>query len=179
LRCAVSALAGGVERGWSLAALIDRLAGAHEVRDERFARGLATALHAEADHISLPEVDAMGLSDVIVTLYMDKEMRLVITGGLGESGGEAALRWREDDFSKIAMTLHTEKRADPYLFATLDFSLRGRRAELTADIAPGRAGDEVIIRCLATLGDDLHYRVRWGDRELSVIPSALNFESPS
>ena len=157
-----------------LAALIDDLGHGVERLGEDFARGLAAQLHATADHITLPEVDALGLSDVVVTLYMDTTMRLVVTGHLNETRGEASLRWREEDFSRVPVVIHEKTRPEPYLFATLDFSVRGRRAILTRDVLPGRAGQEVSLRCLATLGDDLHYRIRLEGTELSVDPRALH-----
>ena len=168
----------GQRRHGTLAQLIEEVArGLDSSPDEAFARGLAASLHQRADHISLPEVDALKLCDVVVTLYMDREMRLVVTGTLESSGAEASLRWREADFPRVALCLHEEPRRDPYLFATLDFAERGKQAVLLSDCPPGRSGDEVKIRCLATLGREVEYRVRLKEHELSVPPDALRMSS--
>ena len=162
----------------TLAALIERLAGGAERRDEGFARRLAAALHAKAAHLTFPEVEAMGLDEVMVTFYMDREMRLVVTGAVGQSGGQGSVRWREDDFPRLPVVLHLAPRSTPYLFATLDFSHRGERATLIADVPPVEAGEPVVVRCLATVGDEITYRVVAGERELSVAPEALSPFTP-
>ena len=172
-----SAAKGEISTG-TLAGLIERLAEGAERRDEGFARRLAAALHAKAVHLTFPEVEAMGLDEVMVTFYMDREMRLVVTGAIGQSGGQGSVRWRECDFPRIPIVLHRAPRSAPYLFATLDFSHRGERATLTSDVSPFEAGEPVVVRCLATVGDEVTYRVVARDRELSVAPEALSPFTP-
>ena len=161
----------------SLAGLIERFAEGTSRRDEAFARRVASALHDQAAHLTLPEVDAMGLEEVMVTFYMDLEMRLVVTGAVGQSGGQGSIRWREGDFARIPVILHHTPRASPYLFATLDFSPRGLKGTLTEALATQQVGDEVLIRCFATVGEEASYRVVAGERELSVSPDALSIET--
>ena len=172
----------------TLAGLIERLAGlptegrgadgAHhrpgtERLDAAFARRLAAALHGRAAHVGLPEIEALGFEDVVVTFYMDREMRLVVTGSVGESGGEGTVRWREADFGRVPVEVHTEPRPKPYTFATLDFSVRGHRAVLEAAVPPLPAGVEVTVRCLSTLGDEVTYRVAAHGQEVSAAPEDL------
>ena len=162
----------------SLAGLIERLAKGTDRRDEAFVRRVATALHAQAAHVTLPEVEAMGLDDVMVTFTMDRDMRLMVTGSVGHSGGQGSIRWREADFPRIPVVLHHAPRPSPYLFATLDFSPRGRQATLTTDMPPHAAGAEVVIRCLATVGHEVSYRVIVDGQELSVTPETLSPVEP-
>jgi len=161
----------------SLAGLIEEFAEGTTRRDEAFARRVASALHDQSAHFTFPEVDAMGLEEVMVTFYMDVEMRLVVTGTVGQSGGQGAIRWREADFARIPVILHHAPRTSPYLFATLDFSPRGLTGTLTKAMPPHHAGDKVLIRCLATVGEETSYRIVAGQRELSVPPDALRIEA--
>ncbi len=160
------------ERG-TLAGLIERLADGVDRLDASFARRLAAALHDRAAHLTLPEVEALGLRDVMVTFYMDREMRLVVTGGTGDSGAEVSVRWREADFGRLLVDVHAGSRPSPYLFATLDFSVRGQRAVLQAPTGPLAAGLEVTLRCLSTVGDEVSLRVSAQGEEVSVSPDLL------
>jgi hypothetical protein len=100
-----------------------------------------------------------------VTLYMDRRMRLVVTGHHDETLAEVTLRWADRDFDAIGLRLCREPDAEPYTFATLDFSFRDRAGTLREPVGPFPAGERVVLRCLATIGDDMHYR-------------ALNAEGP-
>jgi hypothetical protein len=157
----------------TLAGLITQCAKGVTRWDEDFARAVAASLHARSGHLTFPEVDAMGLEEVVITFYMDRELRLVVTGTVGRSGGLGSVRWREGDFARVPVVLHRQARTSPYLFATLDFSHRGRRATLITDVPPHASGQQVLIRCLATVGDDVTYRVVVGDQEVSVAPERL------
>ena len=160
------------ERG-TLAGLVEGLAEGAERRDEAFARRLAAGLQAKAAHLSLPEVDALGWRDVMVTFSMDRQLRLVVTGELAASGGEGSMRWREEDFPRIPVVVHRAPRPAPYLFATLDFSVRGAQATLIGPAPPLAAGAEVRVRCLSTVGDEVAYRVMADGQEVSVAPDRL------
>ncbi|MDP6946250.1 MAG: hypothetical protein QF464_19030 [Myxococcota bacterium] len=162
----------GAEVG-TLAGLVEELATAVERPDEAFTRYLAAALHERAAHLSLPEVDALGLEDVMITFYMDREIRLVVTGHLVASGGEGSMRWHERDFPRVPVVVHQAPRADPYLFATLDFSVRAQRGRLLTPAPPLPAGLEVTLRCLSTVGDEVTYRIVGAGQEVSVAPDAL------
>lgn len=166
----------GVEHG-SLAGLIEALGEGVTRRDRDFARSLARALHLKAPHIGFPEVEALGLVGVVATFSMDDVLSLVITGSLAQSGGECTLRWRERDFPRVRVALTRQARAEPYLFATLDFSVRGHRATLRDDVPPFEAGESVRIRCLSTVGEALSYRVRGQGGEGSVAPDQLEFDA--
>ncbi len=152
----------------TLAALIERLAVGADALDEGFARELAQRLHAAGDRIALPEVDALGLDDVIVTFYMDRRMRLVVTGNLSSSAGAVQVTWEEQDFTQVPVTLSPTPRTAPYTFATLDFSVRGRRGTLRSSAGQLPAGLEVTVRALATVGEVEEYRVRAHGLEASV-----------
>ena len=158
-----------------LSALIDRLAAGASVerRDEAFARDLAARLHEAAARIELPAVERMGLEDVVATFYMDRVMRLVVTGQLADGPGEVTITWQEHEFPFVSVALLAAPRAEPYLFATLDFSVRGRRAELLADVRPWEAGTQVIVRARVTLGGREEYRVRAQGVEAVVEPGDL------
>ena len=157
----------------TLAGLVEELATGTERLDEAFTRKLAAALHQRAAHLSLPEIDALGFEDVMVTFYMDREIRLVVTGRLEASGGEGSVRWHERDFARVPVAVHQTPRANPYLFATLDFSVRGQRGRLLTPASPLPAGIEVALRCLSTVGEDVTYRIVGAGQEVSVAPDAL------
>jgi len=167
----------GVEVG-TLAGLVERLAAGFDRPDEAFARRLAAALHERAAHVSLPQIEAMGLEDVVVTFYMDDELRLVVTGNLGDSGGQASVRWPEGEFGRVSVAIHEAPLDAPYLFATLDFSVRGRQAVLTRAAPPLPAGLDVTLRCLSTVGGEVTYRVAAHGREASAPPDALSILDP-
>ena len=162
----------GTEIG-TLVELIRRLAADRSRLDEDFARTLAAGLQERADHISLPQVEALGLSDVVVTFSMDEEMRLVVTGNLRDSGGDVSVRWPQTAFDQVRVAIHQTPRQTPYLFATLDFSVRGQRAQLREAVSPLPAGLDVTLRCLSTVGQRVTYRVVAHGQEVSVSPSAL------
>lgn len=157
----------------SLSGLISRLGDGVERFDERFARQLAKALHEQAEHFSLPVVDELGLEDIIVTFHMDQRMQLVVTGRLPGGVGDVSIRWREEEFPLIAARLEAEPRKDPYIIATLDFSVRGAQAVLRNAVMPLAAGTRVRIRALATIGDRVEYRVESAGVSVSATPDDL------
>ncbi|MEZ4269274.1 MAG: hypothetical protein R3F39_23195 [Myxococcota bacterium] len=152
----------------SLAELIERLGAGRERFDQEFARDLARELHAHADRLELPIIEGLGLTDVLVSFSMDREMRLVVTGYLPAHPGSVTVRWDEREFPSVPIALLAEPRDEPYLFATLDFSVRGRGARLKAPSGAWPAGTHVHVRALATVGDRTEYRVEAGGHNASV-----------
>lgn len=157
----------------SLAELIEWLGRDRERFDEDFARDLAHELHAHAQRLELPVVERLGLVDVVVTFYMDRRMRLVVTGWLPDVPGEVSIRWDEDDFPQVPVALLDERRTSPYAFATLDFGYRGRIGTLKRPAANLPTGLEVRVRALATIGGQEEFRVRAHGIDASVPPSDL------
>ena len=137
----------------TLVSLIERFADGLEVYDPFFARTLAAALHQRADQITLPVVEELNLSDVVVTFRMDKEMQLVITGNHHGGPGEVTLRYRESAFEDIEVSLHQAPKSEAYVFATLDHGWRGKEGLVT------HTGERVQIRALTTVGAEIAWRV--------------------
>lgn len=156
-----------------LSELIARLGEGVERFDEGFAREVARALHGRAAHVRVPAVDRLGIEDVVATLSMDREMRLVVTGHLPDVRAQVTLRWDEADFPALPVELFADPVERPYTFATLDFSVRGKKATLTAPAPPLPAGQTVTVRALATIGATTEYRVVGLGLELSVPPDAI------
>lgn len=141
--------------------------------DENFARTVARSLEDAAGHIRFPLVEEMGLEDVVATFYMDREMRLVVTGNHPATYGEISARWDEQFFPFVAVELAREAVPSPYTFATLDFSVRGKKARLVQPVSPLPAGQTVTVRVLATIGDRVEYRVIGFGQELSAPADAV------
>ncbi|MCB9727988.1 MAG: hypothetical protein H6744_12045 [Deltaproteobacteria bacterium] len=160
----------------TLAALIEQLGHGRERFDEDFARDLARELHAHADRLELPVIEGLGLVDVLVSFSMDREMRLMVTGYLPAHPGSVTVRWDEREFPEVPVALLENPREEPYLFATLDFSVRGRAARLKAAAGPWAEGTRVTLRALATVGDRTEYRVEAGGRNASLSPEQLELE---
>ena len=156
-----------------LSELIQRLGEGVDRFDERFAREVARTLHARANHVRVPTVDRLGLEDVVATLSMDRAMRLVVTGHLPDVRAQVTLRWDEGDFPSLPVELFVDPVLAPYTFATLDFSVRGKRATLLVPAPPLPAGQTVTLRALATIGDRTEYRVTGLGVDLSVPPGDL------
>lgn len=157
----------------TLARLVLMFADGIERLDEAFARTVAQSLDSRAPHVRLPFIDRLGLEDVVVTLYMDRDMRLVVTGNHPTSFGAITARWDEEHFPFVEVELTHEAHADPYTFATLDFSVRGKKATLTRSVPPLPEGQTVTIRALATVGGSIEYRVVALGQEVSAPPDAL------
>jgi hypothetical protein len=141
--------------------------------DEAFARTVARALQSASSHIRLPFIERTGLEDVVATLYMDREIRLVVTGNHAPSYGAISARWDEQYFPFVEVELSREPVATPYTFATLDFSVRGKTGVLRSAAGPIPSGQTVTIRALATIGEDVEYRVVGHGLEASVSPEDL------
>lgn len=144
----------------TLAAIVEALAAGGE-RDRAFVRRLGAWMDAVGPRVSLPFVERLGLTDVVVTLQMKRSVQLVVTGWLGDPPADATLRVDERDFPFVAVELLAEPRPDGYAFCTLDFGPRGRPARLTAAAdgvaeAPGTTG---VCQVLSTHGDRLFVRV--------------------
>ncbi len=161
----------------TLARLILHLGEGVDRFDEGFARTVARALQGAARHIRLPFVERTGLEDVICTLYMDKEIRLVVTGNHAPSFGAISARWDEQYFPFVEVELHREPIAAPYTFATLDFSVRGKKGTLARAAPPLPAGQTVTVRALATIGERIEYRVVALGQEVSVPPEDLQLDA--
>jgi len=158
----------------TLARLILHLGEGVDRFDEGFARTVARTLQGAAAHVRLPFVERTGLEDVVATLYMDRELRLVVTGNHAPSYGAISARWDEQYFPFVEVELSREPDAAPYTFATLDFSVRGKKAVLRAAAPPLPAGQTVTLRALATIGDGIEYRVVGMGQEVSVAPEDLD-----
>lgn len=164
---------GAASRSVTLARLLLMFADGLERLDEHFARTVARALDARARHVRLPFIERLGLEDVVVTLYMDRDMRLVVTGNHPTSFGAISARWDEEHFPFVEVELLRDPIESPYTFATLDFSVRGKKATLARAIAPFPEGQTVTIRALATIGGAIEYRVVAMGHEVSVSPGDL------
>lgn len=167
---------GATSRSVTLARLILMFADGLERLDEDFARTVARALDAKARHVRLPFIERLGLEDVVVTLYMDRDMRLVVTGNHPTSFGAISARWDEEHFPFVEVELLRDPLDpvdSPYTFATLDFSVRGKKATLKRTIAPLPEGQTVTIRALATIGGSIEYRVVAMGQEVSASPEDL------
>jgi hypothetical protein len=161
---------GATSRSVTLARLILMFADGLERLDENFARTVARELDGKARHVRLPFIDRLGLEDVVVTLYMDRDMRLVVTGNHPTSFGAISARWDEEHFPFVEVQLLRDPVAEAYTFATLDFSVRGKKATLKRTIAPLPEGQTVTIRALATIGGSIEYRVVAMGQEVSASP---------
>ncbi len=159
----------------ALSALIDRLAAGQERRNEDFARALAARLHEAGPRLSLPAIEALGITDVVVTFSMDRAMRLVVTGWLPDGAGDVTVRFEEARFPDVAVLLHAAAREAAYTFCTLDFSVRGRPCVLFAAAAGWPAGTELTARALATVGGRQQVRVVTPAGQASVPPQALRW----
>lgn len=157
----------------TLARLVMHLAEGVSQLDEGFARTVARTLQRAARHIRLPFIERTGLEDIVATFYMDRDLRLVVTGNHAPSYGAISARWDEQHFPFVEVELSREPVEMPYTFATLDFSVRGKKAVLTTDVRPFAEGQSVTIRCLATVGEDIQYRVVALGQEASVAPNEL------
>jgi hypothetical protein len=160
----------------SLAALIERLGAGRERLDRDFARDLARELHAHADRLELPIIEGLGLVDVLVSFSMDKEMKLVVTGYLPAHPGSVTVRWDEREFPDVPVALLEEPREEPYLFATLDFSVRGRGGRLKTASGAWATGTRVSLRALATVGDRTEYRVEASGHSASLSPDDIELD---
>lgn len=168
--------AGGDPVVMPLSALVEALGQGLDRLDEGFARGFARTLSERAAHVRLPAVEALALDDVVATLYMDRSLRLVVTGSLRGEPGAVSVRFDERDFPRVTVALHSRPVDAPYTFATLDFSWRGRVGWLVEAAPPLPAGQQVVVRALATIGTEAELRVAALGIERSVRPDAVTFE---
>lgn len=161
----------------SLAQLVQQLGAGVDRFDEAFARTVAKTLTERAAHVELPTIESMQLEDVVATLYMDRDLRLVVTGNHVATGGACSVRWDERYFPLVPVALARTPREAPYTFATLDFSVRGKKARLLAPAGVLPAGQLVTVRALATIGDQIEYRVVGLGTEMSVGPDELDLDA--
>ena len=154
----------------TLAGLITELAGDRKILDRDFARALAAALQGRADQLSMPDIEAMDLSDIMVTFSMDEEMTVVITGTPRCGVGDAIVRYADDELDRVPILLHPEARPGAYTFCTLDFSARGQTLVLPSAQGPYGAGEEVTVRAHATIGGRPEIRVTGPEGQLTLSP---------
>jgi hypothetical protein len=181
----------------SLAALIDRVAAGSPLRDRAFVRRFARGLSAEDATLRLAVVDDLGLRDVVATLQLDTSVQLVVSGHLADQPGSFTWRVDARDFPDVEAWLEprpparergggnaerdsagandaavdggARARAEAeILLCTLDLSWRGRGGELRADTRGVPAGQRVVARALATVGEREEVRVSVLGRDLSV-----------
>jgi|GEM_PF-2887628 len=161
------------EISMSLADFIEKLGEGVDIFNEAFARRIAATLEARAAYIRMPAVERFELVDVVATLYMDKRMRMVVTGQHDETLAEVTLRWDGRDFDSVGLKMARAPHETAYTFATLDFSVRDREATLLEAVGPWALGQKVTIRCLSSIGPDVHYRCLEGGHEIAVRPDQL------
>jgi hypothetical protein len=152
----------------SLAGLVMKLGRDEAKLDEAYARRLAMLLHDKGTQIRLPLVERLGLQNVVVTVHMDSQIKVIVTGTLSDAPGEITMTWQQEDWISVPVMLLATPVSDPYLFATLDFSDRGQLRRLNKPAGPFSAGQEVTVRALATVGDKLEMRVQALGINLSV-----------
>ena len=151
-----------------LSALIDRLASGRMDRGRDFARELARQLHEQRGHLSLPLVDRLGLTDVVVTLDLGRVVRLVLTGWIDEGRGELTLRYEERDFVAIDVRLHRARQGVAYTWCTLDRSEAGAQLVVESDDAPLPRGTVVTLVVRSTIGEVEQVRARAGGRVVTM-----------
>ena len=156
-----------------LSDLIERLAGDGPL-DEAFVRALGAWLHGKASHLTIPLVDRLGLRDVVVTFKMQRKVRLLITGYPdNDLPGEVTVAVDERDFPELILTVLDDPRADPYEFATLDYSVADRAVRITGGPHDGSLGKLLMS---ATIGIREEHRIELTDgRIVKLGPEVVAF----
>ncbi len=153
----------------TLAGLIAQLGAGEPTWDQRFARQVAGALSDHADRIALAPVEALQLDDVVVTFHLGERLQVVVTGTRADLPGELTLRWRARDLVDVGVSLAGRAgHRPPYVVCSLDFTVAGRRGELTQPVGPVPSGQTVRVRARATIGRREEWRVQALGRALSV-----------
>ncbi len=140
---------------------------------------MSAALSSRAPFVSLPLVERLGIEDVVVTLQMDGRLKLVVTGTLPDSPAEITAIVRDRDLTDVYLDMADVAHDAPYTFATLDLSVRDDTATLLEASGPLPAGQQVTIRALTTLGEDVTYRIHALGVNRSVAPEALELHPRS
>ena len=154
-----------------LSALIDRLAGNSEARDELFVRAFTRWLGERSAHLRLPVVERLGLGDVVITFKMKERVRLIVTGYPPDGlPGEVTLTVDERDFPFVQVCVSAEPRPDPYEICTLDYGPAGRRVRIETG---SRAGAHGILVVAATIGDRQENRVQLEDGTILTLPGEV------
>ncbi len=162
----------------TLAALIATYGAGDAAWDRDFCRRLAAELHAVSDRLVFEPLERLGLVDVAITLRLERDVDVVVTGRVPDVPGELTLRWSSADLDEIIVRLAPSSLPDPALLCTLDGSWRGRSGRIVAavhgtQLAPGQA---VRARALATIGDRTEVRVEAGGRGWSVPPASVRWD---
>jgi hypothetical protein len=132
----------------TLAALVEHIARGREHRDRDFVRDLSAWLHERGERLRLPQIERLGLVDVVCTFHMKDRVALVVTGHPDGSPFEITARVDEREFPFVEVEVTAEPVLAPYDFCTLDFGLRGVAVRLVAPVegrAPGTSGTCVVV----------------------------------
>jgi hypothetical protein len=162
-----------VPRRVPLSLLVDQAAG-DGPRDQSFVRGFSAWLLAHAPRVSLPVVEGLGLTNVVVTFKMKDRVRLIVTGCPPEPfPGDVTLAIDEADFPGVDLELLEAPRDVPYEFCTLDYAFSGRPMTITEGPRAGQTGRLVVS---ATIGAREEHRVVLDSGEaLTVGPGVFTF----
>lgn len=162
----------------SLAELIAAFGAEDAAWDRDFCRRLAAELHRVADRLVFEPIERLGLVDVAVTLRLERDVDVVVTGTVPGVTGELTLRWHSAELQGVVVRLTDAPVEAPVLLCTLDGSWRGRTGVLHRDVAGAalRAGQAVRARALATIGGRAEVRLDVAGRGCSVEPSAVRWD---
>jgi len=154
-----------MQERFSLADVVDQLAGETQARDRNLVRRAAAWLHEHADHLVVETAASVALQDVVFTLQMKDRVDLLVTGTREGEPGEWTWKVRDRDFPEVMLQRRAEKVAESVLFCTVDHSAAG-----TAVLLP--TGDQGTLVVASTVGGLDQVRVRLGDGSLHTLPAA-------
>ncbi|HIN85148.1 MAG TPA: hypothetical protein EYN06_01615 [Myxococcales bacterium] len=112
-------------------------------------------------------LEEIGLSDVVLSFQMKKDVTLVITGASKlDIPGEFTISIHERDFPRVNIELSSEKFTQPYEICTLDYLFSGRTVRITEGEGAGQNGTLVVA---ATIGGTQQNRIRLTDGSIVTV----------
>ena len=162
----------------TFAALIAAFGAGDADWDRDFCRRLAVELHRVSDRLVFEPLAQLGLVDVALTLRLERDVDVVVTGTVPGVPGELTVRWSSADLADVVVRVSELPVEAPVLLCTLDGSWRGRGGRLRLDLpgTPLLAGQPVRARALATIGERVEVRVEANGRGWSAPTHAVRWD---
>ena len=150
---------------FSLAELVDWLALPAGPRDRLLVRRIVAWCQDQGGHLRLEAMELSAWQGVVLTLRVDQDVSLVVTGSRADQPGQWTWQVPSRQFPEVWLRVWPEALQEPYSFCALDYARTGQAVLLPT-------GDTGTVVVQAMIGGVEEVRVRTAQGKNASWPAA-------